>query len=555
MKKKSYLTVTDQFCGAGGSSIGAKRVLEKHGGQVAVALNHWKLAIETHETNFPEAKHDCTDISACDPRKYPATDILITSPECTNHSLAKGVKHVKKQMELFNSGKLDPAAERSRATMWDVPRFAEYHKYNIIIVENVVDARKWVNFEAWLMAMHEQGYKHKCVYLNSMFCYPTPQSRDRMYVVFWKKGNKAPNLEFTPPAFCHHCEKNIHAVQCWKNSYKQFGKYKQQYIYACPTCSNIVQPYYYAAFNCIDWSDIGKRIGDRKKALSPNTMKRIQFGLDKYGNQILSIANYSPGYSRPVSDASPTIRTKDSTGVLTPFIVDSKQTTGIDFRVKGINDRMPTVHTQPALGVAMPMVLKMENAEVRNVARAASEALATQTTRQSYALVSPFLVDGNYDAEESRAKSVSEEVQTICTHHRTGITFPFIVENKKKSKARTSGEAISTVTTKPYHGVVTTEAWNSFITYYNGNGGNAHISEGAPTVSTKDRLALVNYEKPKIEDCYYRMLKPGEIKKAMAFHDEYVILGSGKDQVKQLGNAVTPPAMEFLIERCVETLL
>lgn len=161
--KKSHLTITDQFCGAGGSSQGAMQLSKALGGgiEVALALNHWKLAIETHSTNFPNTLHDCTDISACDPRRYPSTDILLTSPECTNHSLAKGQKIVKAQLSLYDKGIIDPAAERSRATMWDVPRFAEYHNYNLIIVENVVDARKWVMFDAWLMAMHSLGYKHR----------------------------------------------------------------------------------------------------------------------------------------------------------------------------------------------------------------------------------------------------------------------------------------------------------------------------------------------------------------------------------------------------------
>ena len=209
--KSSFITVTDQFCGAGGSSQGVRNYGRSMGGgiEVSMALNHWKLAIETHNTNFPNTFHDCTDISACDPRKYMSTDILITSPECTNHSLAKGKKRIQSQLELYQSGIIDPSAERSRATMWDVCRFAEYHNYNIIIVENVVDARSWIMWEAWLNAMHLLGYNHKCVYLNSMHAHPTPQSRDRMYVVFWKKGNKAPNLEYTPIAWCCCCDKQV----------------------------------------------------------------------------------------------------------------------------------------------------------------------------------------------------------------------------------------------------------------------------------------------------------------------------------------------------------
>lgn len=73
------------------------------------------------------------------------------------------------------------------------------------------------------------------------------------------------------------------------------------------------------------------------------------------------------------------------------------------------------------------------------------------------------------------------------------------------------------------------------------------------TATTKDRHALVTAA-PKVEDCFYRMLYPREVQAAMAFDKDYIVLGSGKDQVKQLGNAVTPPAMEWLVSRCVESL-
>ena len=46
----SYISVTDQFCGAGGSSLGASAA----GTEVVLAMNHWELAIETHNTNFPQ---------------------------------------------------------------------------------------------------------------------------------------------------------------------------------------------------------------------------------------------------------------------------------------------------------------------------------------------------------------------------------------------------------------------------------------------------------------------------------------------------------------------
>lgn len=261
MKKKSYLSVTDQFCGAGGNSEGVVQLAKKKkltaGIQVTMAMNHWPLAIETHNANHPNTDHDCADMSAADPRRYPSTDFLLTSPECTKHSPGAGKR---RKVDLFTLP--DPADERSRATMWDVPRFTEVHKYNMIITENVVEVRKWVGFNAWLIAMRDMGYMHKCVYLNSQHAHPTHQSRDRIYIVFWKKGNKAPDLDLRPRGWCSQCCKETETFQSWKSRERQWGKYKQQYLFRCPSCNSVVEPYYHAAFNCIDWSIPGTRIGE-----------------------------------------------------------------------------------------------------------------------------------------------------------------------------------------------------------------------------------------------------------------------------------------------------
>ncbi|SFA60918.1 DNA (cytosine-5)-methyltransferase 1 [Rhodococcoides kroppenstedtii] len=159
------LTLTDLFCGAGGSSTGASQV---PGVTVRVASNHWKLAVDTHNENHPDADHVCADLSQIDPRYFPTTDIGWFSPECTNHSIAKGKKRADSTPDLFGEVLPDAAAERSRATMWDVVRFTEVHRYRAVLVENVVDAWNWTPFRAWLMAMDSLGYHHEVVYLNSM---------------------------------------------------------------------------------------------------------------------------------------------------------------------------------------------------------------------------------------------------------------------------------------------------------------------------------------------------------------------------------------------------
>jgi DNA (cytosine-5)-methyltransferase 1 len=52
----------------------------------------------------------------------------------------------------------------------------------------------------------------------------------------------------------------------------------------------------------------------------------------------------------------------------------------------------------------------------------------------------------------------------------------------------------------------------------------------------------------------FRMLEPHEIAAAMAFLPGYIVLGSKRERVRQLGNAVTPPVAEILISALVEAI-
>ena len=57
-----------------------------------------------------------------------------------------------------------------------------------------------------------------------------------------------------------------------------------------------------------------------------------------------------------------------------------------------------------------------------------------------------------------------------------------------------------------------------------------------------------------MNQCGFRMLEPQEIKLAMGFPPDYQILGTRRQQVHQLGNAVTPAAMQLLVERCMASV-
>lgn len=286
------LTMTDAFCGAGGSSTGAVQV---PGVEVKFAANHSPLAIETHNTNHPDTDHSCVDIHLEDPRHFPRTTIGWFSPECTWWTVARGERAADLDPGLWDDPLSDGVGMRSRMLMFDVVRFAAYHRYRAVIVENVVDVschpKYRAAFELWLSDMRNLGYSHREVYLNAMHAQqlgdPAPQSRDRLYVVFWRKGDRAPDLDrWTRPTA--HCEVHgtVRAIQAWKNPAKRRGRYRQQYVWRCPNmdCRNaIVEPAWLPAATAIDWSITGQRIGDRAKPLAPKTMARIKAGLERYG--------------------------------------------------------------------------------------------------------------------------------------------------------------------------------------------------------------------------------------------------------------------------------
>lgn len=531
-RKKSFITITDQFCGAGGSSIGATLA----GGEVKLAMNHWKLAIETHNTNFPKVDHDCTDISAVDPRRYPSTDILITSPECTNHSLAKGKPRRFYKEDLFGNVLIDPSEERSRATMWDVPRFAEYHDYNIVIVENVVDAGKWRMWDAWLHAMSALGYDHEVVYFNSMFALPTPQSRDRLYTVFWKHGNKKPDLEFRPKAHCPNCARDVESIQTWKRG-KKWGRYKAQYFYRCPNCHREITPYYFAAFNAIDWTLQAERIGDRKTPLKPKTLARIQYGLEAYGRQMMIVTTrYMEGIENRVRDANksplPTQTGDYCHAAVLPWLVDVAHTTNKFNHVTGGDDPAPTQTTAQTLGIVAGFLTRNYGGGARP----------------------EYMSSGMDDPTGTLTTSGNQSLLALPPNFKKMalIKPSFIADMRGNSKASRIDEPLMCVTsTGSHHALLSAR---SFLSYYYGTEQASGMAEPVHTMTGIDRAALIQaLDSLKVEDLYFRMLQYHEIGKAMAFPESYVVLGTKREKVKQYGNAVTPPVMKMLIDRCMAT--
>lgn len=519
------ITVTDLFCGAGGSGLGAASV---PGVELWMAANHSPRAIETHQLNFPDCDHDCADISQVEPRRYRRTNILWASPECTNHSVAKGRRRHDPELALFGETVPDHVEERSRATMWDVPRFAEVHKYDAVIVENVVDAACWPPFQAWLTAMASYGYTHQIVFLNSMHAPAiaaprAPQSRDRMYVVFWREGNPAPDLEIRPRGWCEHCGREVETRQTWKPRGRtwplpQWGRYRAQYLYTCttPRCGRPVEPYALPAAAVIDWNDRGERIGDRAKPLSDKTLARIRTGLERYGRPpFLEVLRSGRPRPMPVSGPMATIVTDGSRH----YLVDDVT-------------RAP----------GCPPLLVPSGGSRNESATLVSDPFRTRTTTEWEGLLIP--VEGR---DGKVAAHVASPMRTQTARHETALVVPYY---SAADTARPAGTPVGTLTTRDRYGL-------AFIAELRGGGSTARpVTDPLATVCANgNHHGLVQpTTPPAVEDCTFRMLTVPEIQAAMAFTPDYVVTGNKREQVKQLGNGVTPPAAEWLIRAVTASL-
>lgn len=508
----SNLTLTDLFCGAGGSSTGAIQV---PGVQVRVASNHWDLAVETHNTNHPEADHLCADLSQIAPKYFPRTDILWASPECTNHSVARGKKRTDDQPDLFGEVLPDDAAERSRATMWDVVRFSEHHRYRAVIVENVVDAYHWAPFRAWLLAMDSLGYDHHIVMLNSMHAQllgpGAPQSRDRMYVVFWRKGNRRPDIERVtrPAVVCPTCGP-VRAMQAFKRAGNRWGRYRAQYLYRCPhpTCRNqIIEPTFRPAAEIIDWTLEGQRIGDRARPLAAKTLARIQAGIDRYWAPLLVPVEGRDGkQSQPVTTPARTMTTRNETGV------------------------------------AVPMVTVMRGQSRNHLATDPLSAVSAGGIHHGVVAPPAFIAELRGGGSDHRPVTAP-----LCTVVASGNHHGLVTAYYGRGGATTTSAPLSTCTTVERHGLVTPAGgtWRERAT---------STAEPIPARTTRETDGIAIGPAIDINDVRFRMLEPREIVAAMDFPREYIVLGNRREQVRMAGNAVTPPAARDLVGVVAESL-
>lgn len=174
-------TFIDLFCGIGGFRL----ALEKRGLKCVYSSDIDKNAQEAYYKNFGEKPDG--DITAVSEKMIPKHDILCAGFPCQSFSI---------------SGKRAGINDDRGRLFYEIIRIAEYHKPEVLLLENVKNILSIDNglaIKSIESRLNEAGYSVQKHVLNASF-FGVPQARERVYFVCLKKKSDYQfNLKYSPP--------------------------------------------------------------------------------------------------------------------------------------------------------------------------------------------------------------------------------------------------------------------------------------------------------------------------------------------------------------------
>lgn len=515
------LHIADLFCGAGGTSTGALQACEALGYRAQLtAINHWTTAIATHETNHPEARHLCQSLDTINPRDlYPLgqLDLLWGSPECMSHSIARGGR---------------PVNDQSRATAWCITRWAEALQPGVILVENVPEFLDWgpigtngkplksqkgAIFRSWVSTLEAIGYRVD----HRLLCaadYGDPTSRKRLFIQAVRGRRKIRWPEPTHFPVDRTGGDDLFGAQPWRG-----------------------------AREIINWEHPTQSIFTRSRPLSPNTLRRIEIGLQRYGLKPFMVPQQQWHQTRSLDKPLPAITSRGAEGLCQPFLVQANFGQRHDSRVSSIEDPLKTVLGSNVHGLCQPYLVTVshqggDGSRVHSV----DDPLNTVTNRNNVGLCQPFIQRvGHYGRESNGLSDLDDPLTTVTTKQEHALVEPYLVtlRGTKAHQIDGSSQPLDTPLPALTAGGGHVGLCQPFLTKFYGTATAQSIDDPLDTVTTKERHALVL---PRVVvdgeeyglDIHFRMLQPDELAAAQGFPADYQFVGNKSQVTKQIGNAV-----------------
>lgn len=625
------LVAVDLFSGFGGLTKG----IEQAGFTTIMAANHNEYKILVHEANHPTAEHwraDLVNPEASDyhtARDLPAADLLAAGISCKNHTHANSKKAYEEGLSLFDLD--DPEfeanvtrSERDRATANCVLHYAAAHHPRLILVECTTELTSWgprvpgkkygdgSTYRWWIKQFELLGYKYRVLYLNSQF-FGVGQSRDRIYVAMWDARIPTPDLEHRPESWCGHCDRIVQARWTWKTGVPPTGtvRYGVQYEYRCPSCRGVVIPPMTPALAALDLSNLGTRIGDRKKPLAPATMARAERCRQRFAEfpAVLMPVKAQRGSERHPWRPMATQTSQQETAILSTGAImaaagNTYERPGSDCRSRDLSQPLWAQTATNSTGLITPpvamvagqtMAAHRHNGDGKHIARP----MDTVTSTHEKAVL---LAVNNF---QGAPRGVDDPLPTQGGSETLSLLSSGVVPYRKNTVPTTHREAMPTVTAEQIPGVLTAAGLIKnngsieeagyrahpvsnplgaivgspaqsllFSGWFKQNGTSPGqfpaphaVTDPLGTLTSRDTTALLTAEwramldEITLEDCYFRMMATHEIGRGCGFDVDFaaykgtfIVWGSASDQVDGYGNAVSPPVGEWIGSRLREAL-
>lgn len=579
--------VVDLFAGGGGASAGIEQAIGRH---VDVAINHDEEAIGMHEANHPQTHHYRADIWGVGPitvTRGRHVGLLHASPDCTDHSQAKGGQ---------------PRRQEIRSLAWVVHRWAGRVKPDVITLENVEQMLRWSS----LVAKRDRA-TGRVVTLETItdpvthrrnFRVAEPGERVERRNQFLIADERHLGTQWR--RFVSGLRRLGYAVEWRVICNADLGAHSTRtrlYMVARRDGLPIVWPKrthakvasgrlkaHRAAAECIDWSIPGKSIFGRAKPLADATLKRIAYGLERFvlnSPEPFIVNNTTGSAPRPVSDPIGPVLTGGHKMLLAPTLMPlTHQGAERGYDLRGPLPTITAAH-RGEQAIAAATLVQMGHGQGAGRTRRRSNgandirgAIGTVTASGSggYGVAAAYMVQANGGWNATPARSLRRPMSVVtASGSQQQLIAANLVTLRHNANGRRAREPLGTIATanqqertladyalSPEHkaGALRCAA---FLMRYHGSGGQwADPRHAMTTITTRARLALVTVwiqgEPWVVVDICLRMLTPRELYRAQDFPENYVIdrtadghILTKTAQIRMCGNSVSPLPMRLLV--------